>query len=389
MLASYASNHKNSGGRLYQEADSKNRTSFQRDRDRIIHSFSFRRLEYKTQVFMNYESDHFRTRLTHSLEVAQIARTIARKLKLDQDLAEASALAHDIGHPPFGHAGEQALNELMKKYGGFDHNAQALKILTKLEAPYAAFDGLNLTRETLASIIKHNGPIKGFETPKIITAYNKIHNLELKKYPSLEAQIAAISDDIAYNNHDIDDGIRAKLLQEKDLMQVKMIAESFAEIDQKYPQLETNKRIYEVRRIIYSKMVDDVIATTEANLKKYQIKSLTEIKNARKPLCQFSTEMGSQVTELKQILRKKLYTHPEVYLMNRKAYRLIIELFEYFMANHGSIPLEIKARFEQKKQQKDQARVICDYISGMTDRYAIEQHRKFFDLYSYNTKSPL
>lgn len=389
MLASYASNHKNSGGRLYQEADSKNRTSFQRDRDRIIHSFSFRRLEYKTQVFMNYESDHFRTRLTHSLEVAQIARTIARKLKLDQDLAEASALAHDIGHPPFGHAGEQALNELMKKYGGFDHNAQALKILTKLEAPYAAFDGLNLTRETLASIIKHNGPIKGFKTPKIITAYNKIHNLELKKYPSLEAQIAAISDDIAYNNHDIDDGIRAKLLQEKDLMQVKMIAESFAEIDQKYPQLETNKRIYEVRRIIYSKMVDDVIATTEANLKKYQIKSLTEIKNARKPLCQFSTEMSSQVIELKQILRKKLYTHPEVYLMNRKAYRLIIELFEYFMANHGSIPLEIKARFEQKKQQKDQARVICDYISGMTDRYAIEQHRKFFDLYSYNTKSSL
>ncbi|MFZ8864585.1 MAG: deoxyguanosinetriphosphate triphosphohydrolase [Rickettsiales bacterium] len=389
MLASYASNHKNSGGRLYQEADSKNRTSFQRDRDRIIHSFSFRRLEYKTQVFMNYESDHFRTRLTHSLEVAQIARTIARKLKLDQDLAEASALAHDIGHPPFGHAGEQALNELMKKYGGFDHNAQALKILTKLEAPYAAFDGLNLTRETLASIIKHNGPIKGFKTPKIITAYNKIHNLELKKYPSLEAQIAAISDDIAYNNHDIDDGIRAKLLQEKDLMQVKMIAESFAEIDQKYPQLETNKRIYEVRRIIYSKMVDDVIATTEANLKKYQIKSLTEIKNARKPLCQFSTEMGSQVIELKQILRKKLYTHPEVYLMNRKAYRLIIELFEYFMANHGSIPLEIKARFDQKKQQKDQARVICDYISGMTDRYAIEQHRKFFDLYSYNTKSSL
>jgi dGTPase len=384
MLASYASKPQNLENRLHPENPSKNRTSFQRDRDRIIHSLSFRRLEYKTQVFVNYESDHFRTRLTHSLEVAQIARTITRKLNLDQDLAEACALAHDIGHPPFGHSGENALNDLMQKYGGFDHNAQALKILTKLEAPYAAYDGLNLTKETLAGIIKHNGPLTGFNIPKIITEYNNSHDLELKKYPSLEAQIAAISDDIAYNNHDIDDGIRAKLLHEKDLSHIKIIAESFAEVDKIYPILAPYKRVYEARRRVYSKMVDDVILTTEENIKNAKIESLADIQNAKKALCSFSKEMALEVLELKKTLREKVYTHPDVSLMNRKAYRLISELFQFFLENHDCIPEEISLKFQQKKHKKERARVLCDYISGMTDRYALEQHRKFFDLYSYD-----
>jgi len=384
MLKNYASDYRNSKGRFHKEEDSKNRNPFQRDRDRVIHSQSFRRLEYKTQVFVNYESDHFRTRLTHSLEVAQISRAITKKLGLDQDLSEALALAHDIGHPPFGHAGEAALNDVMKKYDGFDHNAQALKILTRLEDPYADFDGLNLTFETLEGLVKHNGPIKGLRTPKIILDYNKKHNLDLKRFSSLEAQVAAISDDIAYNNHDIDDGMRAGLLKEEDLMHVDIIANAFKHIDQKYPNLASHKRLHEVRRIIYSAMVDDVISQTEQNIAELNIISLEDVRNAKQTIACFSAKVLDQVIELKRILRNKVYTHPRVQIMNRKAYTIISELFTFYMDNNDCIPVAIAERFHSKSNKKDKARVICDYIAGMTDRFAIQRHQKVFDLYSLN-----
>jgi len=384
MLVSYACDYRESKGRYYDELESENRTPFQRDRDRIIHSQSFRRLEYKTQVFVNYESDHFRTRLTHSLEVAQISRAISKKLNLDQDLSEALSLAHDIGHPPFGHAGEEALNHVMKKYNGFDHNAQALKILTKLEDPYAEYDGLNLTFETLEGIIKHNGPIKGLGVPKIILDYNKKHDLDLKRYSCLEAQIAALSDDIAYNNHDIDDGMRAGLLKEEDLLHIDLVAKAFAHIDKKYPDLARHKRLHEVRRIIYSAMVDDVISETQKALQELNIQTSEDIRNAKEMIARFSAKILDQVLELKRVLREKVYTHPRVSIMNKKAYKIISELFGFYLDNPDCIPSSIAERYKRKSNKKDQARVICDYIAGMTDRFAIQQHQAVFDLYSLN-----
>ncbi len=383
MLASFATNHKNSKGRLHKEAASKNRSPFQRDRDRIIHSQSFRRLEYKTQVFVNYESDHFRTRLTHSLEVAQISRAIAKKLKLDQDLAECLALAHDIGHPPFGHAGEDALNIVMKNYGGFDHNAQALKILTKLEDPYAEYSGLNLSFETLEGIIKHNGPLKNAKKlPKAIKDYNALHNLELKLNPGLEAQIAALADDIAYNNHDIDDGLRSGLLKEKTIRESKLVDSAYAQVDKKYPKLAEHKRLHEMRRIIYSILVDDVISETEKNLERYKIVTLEDIRKRKKPIANFSAGVFKEIIKLKKILRQEVYTDPEVQIMNNKAHLIITDLFDFYFSNQECIAKQYLSRLATKRTKRDQARVICDFIAGMTDRYAIKKHQQIFDLYS-------
>ncbi|MBL6621637.1 MAG: deoxyguanosinetriphosphate triphosphohydrolase [Rickettsiales bacterium] len=381
MLANYASDHKKSKGRLYNEKKSKNRNDFQRDRDRILHSSSFRRLEYKTQVFVNYESDHFRTRLTHSLEVAQISRTIAKKLKVDQDLTEAIALSHDIGHPPFGHAGEAALNNAMKKYNGFDHNAQALKILTEIEGPYAEFDGLNLTYETLEGLVKHNGIIKANNMNHYIKKYNKKHNLDLQQQPSIEAQIAAIADDIAYNNHDIDDGIRSGLLQEENLYEVEIIKNAFLEVDNKYPNLSGKKRLFEMRRRVYSAMVDDVIANSLNNFLKAKINNLNDVKNSKKILVDFTKEMTKQVLTLKKILRDNVYNHPKISLNNNKAKRIISDLFNFYFENPDLIPSYKELSPAQKNKKQDIAYFVSDYISGMTDRYAIQKHQENFDLY--------
>jgi dGTPase len=387
MLKQYACDWQKSRGRLFEEEVSKNRTPFQRDRDRIIHSSSFRRLEYKTQVFVNHESDHFRTRLTHSLEVAQIARVIAKKLELDQDLAEAVALSHDIGHPPFGHAGEDALNEAMKKFKGFDHNAQALKIVTELEDPYADYDGLNLSFECLEGILKHNGPIKlSSKTPEYIKEFNKIYNLDLKKNASMEAQIAAISDDIAYNNHDIDDGFRAGLLKEEDLLSVEIIADAFEEVDKKYGKIKKHKRLHEMRSIIYSALVNDVISETEVNLKKYKIETYEDVRNCTKQIVTFSKEIERQVLLLKKILMNKIYTHPKIQITTKKAFVIIKDLFEFYVNNSDCLEGEVREKYDEANKNQNKMVVIADYISGMTDRFAIIKHRELFDLHYLEKK---
>lgn len=375
MLKDYACHINNPESRFYQEPKSNTRTEFQRDCDRIIYSQSFRRLEYKTQVFVNFESDHFRTRLTHSLEVAQIGRSIAGRLGLNQDLTEAISLAHDIGHPPFGHAGENALNEIMRKYGGFDHNAQSLKILIKLESPYAEFAGLNLTYEVLEGILKHNGPITG-KTPQIITDFDKKYHFRLKKHSSLEAQIASLSDDIAYNNHDIDDGFRAKLICETDLKTIPLIAKAIKIIEKKYPDIAPIKKLHEVRRILYSDMIDDVITQTENNIAKYKIRTYEDVVNNKHIIASFSPEMTEQVTMLRSLLYKKIYSSREIRLISIKAQQIISDIFNYYISNPECLNDDLKVRFYKTNNKKDQARVICDYIAGMTDRFAFKHHKE-------------
>ena len=382
-MQKYACDFKKSKGRMYSEKESKTRNLFQRDRDRIIHSQSFRRLEYKTQVFVNHESDHFRTRLTHSLEVAQIGRAISSNLGLDTDLTEAISLAHDIGHPAFGHAGEDALKIEMAEYGGFDHNAQALKILTKLEDPYASFDGLNLSFETLSGIVKHNGPIEiNDKTPEYIVSFNKKYDLDLAHYASLESSVAAISDDIAYNNHDIDDGIRSGIICLEDLFSVDFIYDAWKFIDKKYPNVKYNKKLQETRRVIYSALVKDVIRQTEENIKGFSIESYEDIMKVNKPLVAFSVAMEEQVAKLKSILMAKLYRHPQIYKMRNKAYTVIKDLFVFYMENEKCLDFDKQEELSFCKGKKEKAKYICDYISGMTDRFAIRHHQEVFDLYN-------
>lgn len=383
----YACKHKDSKSRLHKEAPSKTRTPFQRDRDRIIYSQSFRRLEYKTQVFVNFESDHFRTRLTHSLEVAQIGRAIAGRLGLDQDLTEAIALAHDIGHPPFGHAGEDALNYVMKDYDGFDHNAQSLKILIKLEAPYAEFEGLNLTYEVLEGILKHNGPVVG-DIPQNLLSYDKQYGFNLSKHSCLEAQIASLADDIAYNNHDIDDGFRAKLISEEDFVEIPLVNDAISIINKKYPKINSVKRLHEIRRIIYSKMVDDLITQTKKNLEYHNIKTCTDIRNSKYVIGSFSKEMAEQVLLLNSILYKKIYSCKKIRYMYVKSQKIIADIFNYYMENPECLNDDLKVRFFKTDQKKDQARVVCDYIAGMTDRFALHHHQELFDLHTHSPQFP-
>ena len=381
MLKKYACLYKNSWGRIYDEKPSQYRTPFQRDRDRIIHSRSFRRLEYKTQVFVNFESDHFRTRLTHSLEVAQIAKTLAQKLHLDENLAEAISLAHDLGHPPFGHAGETALNEVMHKYSGFDHNVQGFKILVKLDSPYAEYNGINLTYETLEGILKHNGPLTG-NIAKIIKNYAKKYNFKLDKYPSLEAQISALSDDIAYNNHDIDDGVAAKLLTEEDLKTIPFIAKAIDKINKKYKNLNNYKKLHEIRRIIYSKMVSDVISHTSYNLKKYHINNYEAVQNSPILLADFSPELKQEITMLKALLYEKIYNHKKVAIMSCKAQKIVKDIFNFYMQNPNCLGKILPHNKLKTISEYDQAWLICDYIAGMTDRFAVKKHR---ELYHFST----
>jgi dGTPase len=382
--AVYATRHEDSRGRYYDEAPSATRTPFQRDRDRIIHSTAFRRLKQKTQVFVAHEGDHFRTRLTHSLEVAQIARSISRTLGLDEDLAEALALAHDIGHPPFGHAGEDQLDACMEPFDGFDHNAQTLRVVTRLEVRYPNFDGLNLTWEMLEGLVKHNGPLIDGETgisdlPAAFREFSRIEDLELDQYAGPEAQVAALSDDIAYNNHDIDDGIAAGLFTIQDLMELPIVGDVFRGVKIEYPHLTDRMVTYEAVRQLIGIWINDLVDETRRRVKRLQPASAAEVRALGEPLVGFSEELADKQRALRAFLFERMYKHYKVNRMRSKAKRILVELFDGFTAEPQTLP----SPWRQDATQADafrRARIVCDYIAGMTDGYAIEEHRRLCDL---------
>jgi dGTPase len=384
--AAYATDPAKSRGRFTDEPRSRTRTEFQRDRDRIVHSTAFRRLKHKTQVFFSHEGDHYRTRLTHTIEVSQIARALARAFRLDEDLAEAVALVHDFGHTPFGHTGEDVLDECMAGYGGFDHNAQALRVVTKLERRYAEFDGLNLSWETLEGLVKHNGPLKDPKTgdgihgpvPPTILDYCELHDLEIDKHAGLEAQLAAISDDIAYNTHDIDDGLRAGLLTFDMLREVGLPRDIIDEVDRLYPGLDDNRRGHETTRRLITRLVEDVIGQTKANLVSLKPSCVDDIYTAGRTMAEFSPEMATLEKELKAFMFANMYRHPDVMRVRAQAEDIVRDLFAAFMRE----PEKMGGRWADKLSQLEEpalARRVADYLAGMTDTFAQSEHRRLFD----------
>lgn len=382
-LAPYACTPETSRGRLYQEPESETRTCFQRDRDRIIHAGAFRRLQYKTQVFVNHEGDFFRTRLTHSLEVSQIARSIARSLGLAEYLAETLALAHDLGHTAFGHAGEYELEDRMADYGGFDHNAQSLRVVTALEHRYAAFEGLNLTWETLEGIVKHNGPLTGFDgakqLPWAIVEYAKLQDLELDTFASAEAQAAAASDDVAYNNHDIDDGLRAGLFSLDDIRQVDFVGSAVREVEKTYPGLDRSRTIHETIRRLIGSMVGDILSESKKRLGDAKPKSAGDIRALKAPVVEFSDAMKKNDKELKEFLFNNMYRHYKLNRMTAKARRVVGDLFDLFLRDPGCLPDEWSILAGDPMSEQT-ARLVADYIAGMTDRFALDEHSRLFDI---------
>jgi dGTPase len=380
-LAPYASKPEESRGRLHPEPEHALRSPFQRDRDRIIHSTAFRRLTHKTQVFVYHEGDHYRTRLTHSLEVAQIARTISRALDLDEDLAETLALAHDLGHTPFGHAGEEALDSEMARFGGFSHNDQTLRVLTWLERRYAEFDGLNLTWETLEGTVKHNGPLRGIgidrPVPPTVAEYDRRHPLALDAFPGAEAQVAALADDIAYNNHDIDDGLRAGLFSVADLAEVPLVGPVFQRVAAKYPKIEESRLIHESIRRLIDRMVGDLIDETRSRLAVSGARSGDEVRALAGPVAGFSAEMRRNDRVLKDFLLKRMYRHDRVKRMTSMAHRVVHDLFSIFLAEPDRLPCEWR-RLAGGPDDAQTARVAADYIAGMTDRFALDEHHRLF-----------
>ena len=390
FTAAFASRPEDSRGRVFPEQDAGPRTPFARDRDRIIHSQAFRRLKHKTQVFVYHEGDHYRTRLTHTIEVAQVARSIARALGLDEDLAEALALAHDLGHTPFGHAGERELDLLMRPFGGFDHNAQSLRILTRLEQRYATFDGLNLTWETLEGLVKHNGPLVNREgdpvgryrehgLPEAILDYAAYHDLELHSYASAEAQVAAVSDDIAYNAHDIDDGLRAGLFDLIDLGDVPLAGEALAEVVRLYPDLEHDRAVHETVRRVMSAMITDVIRETGACAARLKPQSVAGVRGLEEPLVNFSLQMGDSNQKLQSFLNKRMYRHEKIEEIMDRARRVVRALFDAYMNDPKLLPQNWREEADLADTAR-YARQVCDFIAGMTDRYALEQYKRLFDL---------
>jgi len=386
--AVFASDPAQSRGRRFTEPVSPTRNAFRRDCDRIIHSAAFRRLAHKTQVFVYHEGDHFRTRLTHTLEVVQVARSLARALGLDEDLAEALALVHDLGHPPFGHAGERALDECLAGYGGFDHNAQALRIVTDLEHRYAAFNGLNLSWETLEGLVKHNGPLLGHDgapvgryvrpgVPAPIIAYSKIQDLELWTYASAEAQVAALSDDIAYDAHDIDDGLRADLFTLGDISTVPLVANILDTIDAQYRDADPPRRVHETVRALITRMIEDVIGETGRRIAMLKPRSAAEVREAPRPVVGFSPAMEKTDRDIKGFLYPRMYRHDRVMRVMADAERVVRDLFVHYVAT----PRDLPAGWNEGIRVTDapaRARRIGDYIAGMTDRYALVEHAKYF-----------
>ncbi len=384
-LAPYASFEAQTRGRLYFESESSTRGCFQRDRDRIIHSAAFRRLAYKTQVFVNHEGDFFRTRLTHSLEVAQIARSVCRVLNLNEDLGEALALAHDLGHPPFGHAGEDALRDLMQPFGGFDHNAQSLRVVTQLEARYIQFDGLNLTWESLEGIVKHNGPLyragSEYSIPRAIAEYSNTQDLELHTFAGPEAQVAAISDDIAYNNHDIDDGLRAGIFLIEDLIDVPLVGPIFSDVLKKHPDIEISRQIHEAVRRLIGAMVTDLIEETTRRLNELDLRSAEELRHLDYPVAAFSDEMRQNDASIKKFLFEYMYKHYKLNRMTSKGRRVVKDLFQLLLNEPECLPTKWRRKVSGKSTEL-KAQIIADYIGGMTDRSALDDHRYLFDLQS-------
>ncbi len=382
----YAADRLQSRGRLFAERISTFRSPYQRDRDRIIHSSAFRRLKHKTQVFIEHEGDYYRTRLTHSIEVAQVARTLAGALGLNTDLAEAIALAHDLGHTPFGHTGEDALSRLMEPYGGFDHNAQALRIVTSLERHYADFDGLNLSWETLEGIAKHNGPIldaagvplKG-ELPVALAEYNAQHDLWLHTHASAEAQVAAIADDVAYNHHDLHDGLRSGLFSEEDLMELPITGPAFAEVDALYPNLEKMRRRHEALRRVFGVMVEDVIAVAEHRLGAAQPKDADEIRHLGMTIIRFSDRMFRELKVIRQFLFHRMYRAPSVVAMRTEVTQVVQDLFALFLDDPSLLPEEWHEDVAKAADTHALARIVADYVAGMTDRFALQEHVRLIE----------
>lgn len=388
--ASYASDPEKTLGRLHPEIESPTRSDFQRDRDRIIHSASFRRLKHKTQVFVYHEGDHYRTRLTHTIEVAQISRSIARALGLDEDLAEALALAHDLGHTPFGHTGEDALNACMASYGGFDHNAQALRIVTKLEKRYPDFDGLNLCWETLEGLVKHNGPLidqegqgvgsyLGRSIPNVFLEYDQLFPLELATFAGPEAQVASISDDIAYNTHDIDDGLRAGLFSLNDLKSVPFLSDILREIFERWPDLEDSRAVHELGRRLITRFVEGVIEESLRNLTVSATQRVEEIRYASSAVVAFPEYLVRADRDIKNYLFTNMYRQKDIARIREQAEQVVSDLFCRFDSNRELLPHEWRKEIDLATNA-DGRRVIADYIAGMTDRFALTEHRRLFDV---------
>lgn len=375
MRAAYACDPAESRGRLYPESESDFRSCFQRDRDRIIHASAFRRLKHKTQVFVEHEGDYFRTRLTHSIEVAQVARTIAGTLGLNTELTEAVALAHDLGHTPFGHTGEDALDTLMAPFGGFDHNAQAIRIVTRLERHYAEFDGLNLTWETLEGIAKHNGPVTG-DLPYGLAAANSDFDLELETFASAEAQVAALSDDIAYNNHDLLDGLRAGLFSESQISDLPIIGPAFAAVDKKYPGLEATRRRHEALRRVFGVMVSDVIEVSSARLQEAAPKSANDVRNLGYAVVCFSDKLREDLKQIREFLFAHMYREQSVMEKRAQVTGVVNALFPVYMADPKLLPTRWQPEIAAAKGKTALARIVADYVAGMTDRFALQEHAR-------------
>ncbi len=388
ILAPYACNRDNSRGRLHNEPSSRQRSPYQRDRDRIIHSSGFRRLKHKTQVFVYHEGDHYRTRLTHSIEVSQIARSMCRALHVNEDLGETLALAHDLGHPPFGHAGEEVLNQEMENYGGFDHNAQALRLITRLESSYASFNGLNLTWETLEGIAKHNGPLVDKPTaaedlPESLAfgfrEYAPEQDLELHSYPGLEAQIASLSDDIAYASHDVDDGLRAGFFEINDLKGIPFVSQLIDEVTWTFPDAEKDATIHELVRRLINRLINDALHETRKRLKELGPEHPDDIRGADREMVAFSDDIMTAVKALKSFLYGRMYKHYLVNRMTSKSKRVVMDLFHLYIKEPECLPTQWSER-TGKPETPETARVVADFIAGMTDRYAFREHAKLFDL---------
>ena len=366
----------NSKGRLFEEYDThiSIRTPFERDRDRIIHSSSFRKLKHKTQVFIESDSDYYRTRLTHSLEVAQISRSICRAMNLNEDLGEVVSLAHDLGHPPFGHNGERALNLCMKDYGGFNHNDQTLRIITSIEKKHPKFDGLNLTWESLEGIVKHNGTIL-LNAPFHINSYNKLHNLELSLNPYLESQIAAIADDVAYNNHDLQDALRANLINLNSIKDLSYFDKIIKELYKKFPNIDNNILIYQILRESISQMINDIIQNSLLKITKFNIMNINDIKNFDNFLISMSKKMLNDCSEIRSFLYKNVYNHPKLIEKKSNSELIISKLFKYYENNFDKLPDD----WLNKNKSELEQRIVCDYISGMTDRYALKLYKSIYE----------
>lgn len=373
-----------SRGRLVAEEESAFRSCFQRDRDRIIHSSAFRRLKHKTQVFVAHEGDYFRTRLSHSIEVAQVARTISGALGLNAELTEAVALAHDLGHTPFGHTGEDALHRLMAPYGGFDHNAQAIRIVTALERHYAVFDGLNLTWETLEGLAKHNGPVmppRGDDNatddlPYALAEYVARHDLELHTHASAEAQVAALADDIAYNNHDLHDGLRAGLFSEDEVAALPIVGPCYAEVDRRYPGLDPYRRRHEALRRVFGVMVGDVIDTSRAIIASADLPDATAVRDFGQPVIRFSPALWRDLQDVRQFLFTRMYRAPVVMVQRTRATEVVNALFPFYMAQPDHLPRRWQRDVKAAENMTELARLVSDYIAGMTDRFALAQHAR-------------